>query len=258
MTFADFFWFLFSSSGIILLLIVATGWIWTRPQSRAARLFLVVLVASFALASAYPIPHSVVRALGSGFHPLTRTDVPPGRTAVVLLGSGSRTRRDWSGQTMSVLDAIGVERTLEAARVYRLVHADWIISSGGRQGVEDTNDPAGLTMKTALLELGVPADRIIVERESRNTRDEAVLVAKLLPALQLEQVILVTSEVHMRRSAGVFRAAGVNVIPAIAREPIYSGWALRILPTEAGLRLSALVVHEIAGLVYYRARGWYK
>jgi hypothetical protein len=160
LTFADFFWFLFSSGGIILLLVVAAVWLWTRPQSRAARVFLVVIAVSFALFSIHPIPLTAAHALGSGFHPLTRDDVPPGRSAVVLLGSGSYTRRDWSDRRMSVLDRIGVERTLEAARVYRLVQADWIVSSGGPQGIEDTDDPAGLTMKTASsMNLETPATR---------------------------------------------------------------------------------------------------
>ena len=258
MTFADFFWFLFSSGGLIVLAIVAAVWIWTRPQSKAARVFLAALVVSFALFSLYPIPLAAAHALGSGFHPLTPDDVPPGRSAVVLLGSGSYTRRDWSDRTMSVLDRVGLERTLEAARVFRLVQADWIVSSGGRQSAEDTDDPAGFTMKTALVALGVPADRVIVEHESRNTRDEALLVAKMLPSLKVDHLILVTSEVHMRRSVGVFRAVGVSVIPAIAREPTDVDRTLNMLPTETGLRLSGIVVHEIAGLVYYWARGWYK
>ena len=32
----------------------------------------------------------------------------------------------------------------------------------------------------------------------------------------------------------------------------------RFLPTDRGLRMSALVVHEVAGLTYYWLKGWYK
>lgn len=258
MTFADVFWFLFSSAGIASALGVAGVWLLARPHSRRARLFLSLIAVGYLAASIYSIPFAVNRMLSAGFRPLAPEDVPPGRSVVVLLGSGSRTRRDWSDRTYSFLDAIGAERTLESARIYSLVQPDWIISSGGPQDPEDSDAPSGLTMKTALVELGVPADRIIVEQESRNTREEAVIVARMLPALKVEHVILVTSAVHMRRSVGVFRAAGLPVIPAIAREPVYSDWTLSLLPTETGLRQSALVVHEIAGLVYYRIRGWHK
>jgi uncharacterized SAM-binding protein YcdF (DUF218 family) len=258
LTFAAIFWLLFSSTGIVLLVAVATVWIWMRPSSRTARFFLAFVTAGFTILSLYPVSSAIFRAIGSEYRPLVRSDVPPGRSVVVLLGSGTRTRKDWSDRSMSILDSIGLERTLEAARAYQLVGADWIISSGGLAFPEDTNDPAGETMKAHLVELGVPADRVLIERDSRNTREEAVLVAKMLPGLNADHVVLVTSQVHMRRALGVFRAAGIDAIPAVAREPYYSDWTLNFLPTEAGLRLTALSVHELAGLAYYWLRGWYR
>jgi uncharacterized SAM-binding protein YcdF (DUF218 family) len=192
--------------------------------------------------------------MASPFHQLTRADVAPGRTVVVLLGSGSSRRQDWSDVTFSFLDPTGFERTLEAARLYRLLTPDYVISSGGV--VED--DSVGAAMKNTLIQLGVPADRILVEGKSLNTRDEAVMVAAMLPPLNVEHVVLVTSAIHMRRSVGLFRAVGINVIPAIARQHEYSGVPVHLLPSDTGLRTSGLVVHEILGLVYYRLRGQLK
>jgi uncharacterized SAM-binding protein YcdF (DUF218 family) len=254
---AGIFWFIFSTSGMALSLLAAAVWVAARPRSRAPRVFLVVVAVCYGLASLYPVPRVAERLLGAGYHPLTRADVS-GPSVVVLLGSGTYRREDWSNATLSVLDPIGAERTLEAARVYRLVQPKWVISSGGLIDPDEPADPVGETMQETLVRLGVPPDRIIVERESRNTRDEATSVAAMLPSLGVEQVILVTSPVHMRRAVGMFRAAGVAVIPAIAREPDYSDWALNALPTQAGLRLTALVVHETLGLAYYRMRGLYK
>jgi len=70
--------------------------------------------------------------------------------------------------------------------------------------------------------------------------------------------VLVTSAIHMRRSVGLFRAVGINVIPAIARQREYSGFSVYLLPSDTGLRTSALAVHEILGMAYYRLRGQYK
>ena len=152
----------------------------------------------------------------SAFHPLTRaTSLRPKRRGAPR--SGSYRREDWSDVKLSVLDPIGVERTLEAARIYRLVQPDFVISSGGLIEPDDPEDPPGETMKQTLVRLGVPAERIIVERDSTNTRDEAVMVAAMLPSLDVKHVILVTSPMHMRRAVGMFRAVGVEVIPAIAR-----------------------------------------
>jgi uncharacterized SAM-binding protein YcdF (DUF218 family) len=255
---ASIFWFLFSSGGIVVSLLAGVLWLCARHKSRGPRVFLVFIAVGYALVSVYPVPRLVEQWMGAGFRPLARADVPPGRTVVVLLGSGSYRRQDWSDEKISVLDPIGAERTLEAARVYRLINPDFVISSGGVIDPEQPEDPAGQTMKDALVRLGVPADRIIVEGESRNTREEALTIAQMLPAIGTKHVVLVTSSIHMRRAVGMFRAAGVEVIPAISRQREYTDSILSFVPTEAGLRLSALAVHELAGLTYYRLKGWYK
>jgi uncharacterized SAM-binding protein YcdF (DUF218 family) len=255
---ASIFWFLFSTGGVVVAVLAAVAWVYTRPKSRVARACLGFVAVGYALVSVYAVAHTVERWIGAPFHPLTRADVPPGRTVVVLLGSGSYRRQDWSGTKMSVLDPIGLERTLEAARVYRLLEPDFVVSSGGLIEPDAPEDPAGETMRDALIRLGVPPQRIIVEGKSTNTLDEARLIAAMLPPMKVTHVILVTSPIHMRRAVGMFRAVGVDVIPAIARQADYLKPALRFLPTEVGLRTSALVVHELGGLAYYWLKGSYK
>jgi uncharacterized SAM-binding protein YcdF (DUF218 family) len=253
LTAAGFFWFLFSSGGIVVVLLLAVAWLFLKPLSRAPRIFLFVTVLGYTVASIYPFPRAVERWMASPFHPLTHADVPPGRSVVVLLGSGSYRREDWTGGRWSVLDPAGLERTLEAARVYRLIDAAYVISSGGV--VQD--DSVGAVMKETLINIGVPVDRILVEGKSFNTRDEAVMVKAMLPPLNVQHVILVTSEIHMRRAVGLFRGVGIDVIPAIARPYEFSRWMDTLLPSDTGLRTSALAVHEILGITYYWLRGWY-
>jgi len=240
------------------MLLAATAWVFAKPKSAAPRNFLLTIALTYSVLSIYPIPHAVERWIAAPFHQLTPADVPSGPSAVVLLGSGGYRREDWSGKRMSALDSIGMERTLEAARVYHLVHPEWIISSGGLIDPDEPEDPSGETMKDALVRLGVPSDRIVVERESTNTRDEATFIARLLPSLGSPKVILVTSAIHMRRAVGMFRAVGIEPIPAIAHERQYDDVTLAFMPSDLGLRQSSLDVHEIAGLVYYRLKGWYK
>jgi uncharacterized SAM-binding protein YcdF (DUF218 family) len=110
-----------------------------------------------------------------------------------------------------------------------------------------------------MIELGVPADRLVVEAESKNTREEAIVVARMLAGRPRQPVVLVTSPTHMGRSLAVFRAAGIDAIPSAA--PYKSDHALeelRWLPSDGGLRLSDGVVYDIAAALYYRAKGWTK
>jgi uncharacterized SAM-binding protein YcdF (DUF218 family) len=255
---ATLFWFLFSTGGVLTTLVVATAWLLIRPRSRRARASLVLLVGGFTLVSMPPVPLTVEHWISAPYRPLAVADVPPGRTIVVLLGSGGYRRADWDGSTMAVLDPIGTERTLEAARVYRLIQPAYVVSSGGLIDPDRPEAPAGDTMKDALVRLGVPPDRIIVENKSTNTRDEATIVAGMLPSLGADRVVIVTSAIHMRRAVGMFRAVGIEGIPAIARGPESVGGAGSVLPSDGGLRLTALVVHELAGLTYYRLKGWYR
>ena len=143
--------------------------------------------------------------------------------------------------------------------MFRLLDADVLVSSGGLIRPTPRTWPSGLTMAEDLVRLGVPRDRIIVEAESTTTRHEAVLVNELLRAHPVDRVVLVTSQFHMRRSVGTFRAAGIEVIPAIAREPDgVDEWWEKLIPTDKGVEESAMAAHELAGLVTYAVRGWYR
>ena len=85
------------------------------------------------------------------------------------------------------------------------------------------------------------------------------MVKAMLAGLAVDRVVLVTSDLHMRRALGTFRAEGVDAVPAIARavEPALPAIG-RMIPTEAGLAEAGAVWHEIIGLAYYFARGWYR
>jgi uncharacterized SAM-binding protein YcdF (DUF218 family) len=112
-------------------------------------------------------------------------------------------------------------------------------------------------MQSLLVWLGVPADRIVIEQDSRNTHDEAVLVKAMLPSLGAERVVVVTSVIHMRRSIQVFKKAGIDAIPAVAFERNETDNSMtRYLPSSEGLRESGMLAHELLGFMYYKARGW--
>jgi uncharacterized SAM-binding protein YcdF (DUF218 family) len=115
-----------------------------------------------------------------------------------------------------------------------------------------------VTMRDELMHLGVPSTRIMLESGSQNTHDEAVAIAPLLRSLGVRQLILVTSDLHMRRSLGTFRSVGWHAVPAIAPEPRRPGRPVEwVLPTRGGLDLTHDVMHELIGLPYYWVRGWW-
>ena len=250
-------WFLFSHTFLILGLVGVAIWLGLRPSSRRARRALIMLVGVFTMASLFAVPHGVRRLLTRGYHPLVASDVPAGRTAIIVLGAGEGWVEAWDRRSLPVVTPMGSSRILEAARAYRLLPNAWLISSGGAAFSAPGAPPSGDVMRDALIRLGLPSDRITVEAESHSTRQQPVKVSPILRSLGADHVVLVTTDVHMYRSLGVFRAAGINAIPAIARDPEqpYDLW-LWILPGRVGLELSAAVAHELVGIGYYTARGW--
>lgn len=155
-----------------------------------------------------------------------------------------------------MLNRSSAARAIEAARVYKILGSPWMISSGG-VGPGSNAITSAVLMRSALVNLGVPPERILLESTSRNTRDEAVNIAPMLRALGVERFVLVTSDTHMRRSLATFRAVGLNPLAAIARDPRESQPRGRsFFPTQQGLVFSSAVAHEYVGLGYYGIRGW--
>lgn len=251
-------WFVFSAGGLAVFFAVCALWMLLGWRARAARVVSVAGASFYLFASVPAVPELVSWPLLAGFRPLRPTDVGTGRTAIVVLGSGSVSVRDWQGTRFSTTDPIASSRVLEATRVDRLLPAAIVISSGGNTRADDTRVPTGESMGQVLRQLGVPAERLVVETTSRNTRDEALLVAAILAEHRIEHAVLVTSDVHMRRSLGAFKAVGVQALPAIARSPLADAPAIaRWIPGDRGLSYSGLVAHEYLGIGYYAARGWF-
>jgi uncharacterized SAM-binding protein YcdF (DUF218 family) len=187
---------------------------------------------------------------------LLSPDVPPvmskadarGATAIVLLGAGMAVHRS-RGASYGAPTREGSRRVLEAVRVYHVLGGVPIIATGGK-------GESGL-MAYQLERLGVPADRIIREERSTNTRDHAVFVPPLLKQHGLGQFVLVTSRQHIARALGVFRKAGADPVPSTPDIYLPRGALLETcLPSPVALATSESLFHDLFGRVYYKARGW--
>ncbi len=256
---AGLFWYLFSAGGAVATLLLCAIWVVVSRGSVASRRMLACAALFFTLAGSHLVSSSVTDLLAAGYTQLQRDDVPRGTVTVVVLGSGSVQVRNWAEETVTVPDYISASRLLEGARVFRLLGASRIISSGGAATPADRFRPSGQVMADMLASLGIPREQTLVETQSRNTHDEAVIVRAMLAEHPTDHVVLVTSRVHMRRSAGTFRAEGIAVIPSVARDPtsVETLWEM-LVPTDKGLREAALAAHEVLGLAAYGVRGWYR
>lgn len=240
----------------MLAVLAAATWLLVRPHSRGARRYLLIVALFYLLVSVYSVPYAVGRALAYRYQPLTAAAVTPSRTAIVILGGGGGAVRA-GGRQIGVISAGSASRVLEAHRVSTLVEFDWIVSSGGLTDPRTSLEANATLMRDALVKLGVPESKILVESESGNTRGHAVSLAPLLRRLAIEQVVLVTTDIHMPRALATFRAQGWHCVPAIVTDPRKPNRLLQwLMPTGHGLDYSGQVAHELLGNTYYAARGW--
>ena len=127
-----------------------------------------------------------------------------------------------------------------------------LLSAGGPEPGEPVEADWGASL---YLRLGVPRDRVVVERESRNTRENAERSALVVRERGWKTLLLVTSAMHMPRAAAAFRRAGleVDVLPVDHRYGVEAGgW----LPRAESLERSTAALRELAGRMVYRAAGY--
>lgn len=239
-------WFLVVGLGFGVLLLFTGAVAWGR---RWLTLLLLVYIAIGMPAVALALRDTLGRV-----EPVAAAADAQGATIIVTLGTGVVT----VGPSETAIDLPGVETAMnvsETARLYRLLGRRRIIASGGRPFGGVGRRPEGEVMRDYLVRLGVAADDITVEPASTNTIEQAANVAPLLPAGT--RVLLVTEPTHMRRALALFRARGLDVVPAVSGwlPGVELGWGARLVPNRYALRLSERVVYEYLALVYYGIRG---
>jgi len=115
--------------------------------------------------------------------------------------------------------------------------------------------PEAEVMAQIAMLLGVRPQDVRLEPDSRDTWDQAELIAKMLGR---ERLILVTSAAHMPRSMALFKKCGLQPIPAptdfLIREsprPLPG----RFFPRAASLEEVNAALHEYLGLAWAWLRG---
>ncbi len=113
-------------------------------------------------------------------------------------------------------------------------------------------------MRALLVETGIDPARIVVERESRNTAENARNTAGLVAARGWVKapLALVTSALHMPRAHATFRQAGLDACAVVVDSRAERGSAWKAwIPGAGALSDSEAVAHEILGMAAYRVLG---
>lgn len=144
------------------------------------------------------------------------------------------------------------ERVAEGVNLYKQGYADKIIMSGGPLAWKLTSAE---WMKKQAVAMGVPAQNILLQKESRSTLEDVVFSLALIEKHGFKSVILVTSPYHARRAKRIFKRASrgrqIKVVSCPVRESGFrvEGWWSRHEDTS-------YVIREYMAMVYYFFKGY--
>ena len=175
-----------------------------------------------------------------------------GAYPIVVLGGGVDSRASSSDQ-LHHLNPPTFKR-INAARnlAERFAGAPILVAGGALRSVTEAS-----VMAHYLRTTGVAGARIYEEGDSRNTYENAVNIRKLIDQREFdEQIILVTSALHMKRAKKVFEKTGLEVCAvAVDRHGIRNVPAYALWPQTSAMVKFDLLMHERIATFIYAVRG---
>lgn len=145
---------------------------------------------------------------------------------------------------------IAYARIYQTAKLYfscltQAIQCKIIISGGDPQNNGITEAEA---YKNALSHLNVNSDDIVIEVNSKNTYENAEYVTAMIKPEEFDQVVLVTSGIHIKRAMLYFSNFGLTPTPISSD---YLSPLIGFIPTAYNFTLTDLAIHEYIGILRF-------
>jgi uncharacterized SAM-binding protein YcdF (DUF218 family) len=248
-------WFIFQPSSLIALMMLAGLVMRTSRHGQAAQRLLWTGTTLLFLLGLSPIGGALLLPLEDRF---PRPDLSKTGTRVdgiIVLGGAEDPRTGSVRGVVAFNEA--AERLVEAVELAQRFPNAKLVFSGGSSEILTSKPAEAWAAAQLFTELGIPAARLEVEPNSRNTSENANFTRELVKPKPGEHWLLVTSAFHMPRAMGCFRKAGfaVEAFPVDYRTPGPEEMLHPFSSIPEGLRRVDLVFKEYVGLVSYYLSG---
>jgi uncharacterized SAM-binding protein YcdF (DUF218 family) len=217
------------------------------------RKFLIASIALLAICGFSPLGKWLLYPLEQRFPPWDAARGAP--DGIVVLGGSIDP--DLSIAHGAPVVRAAADRVIAAAALALQYPNARIVFSGGSANLISNDEKEADYAVSVFESLGIARERLIMERRSRNTQENAEFSKAIAAPKSGERWLLVTSAFHMPRSVGLFRKSGFAV------EPYPVDWRVggradllrfSILPT-GGLDRIDIGVREWMGLAVYGISG---
>ena len=243
---------------ILLILALVSG-----TNNKRSKTYMILTLVILWLGSTSGVSNLLARSLEWRYKP--PNEIPSGE-AIVLLGGGTEP----AAYPRSGVEINGAgDRVLYAAQLYKEGKAPLILLSGGEiTWLNDGSATPAEDMAEILAALNVPGEAMIIEDRSKNTYENALYAKELLDKKGINQILLVTSAMHMPRSVALFEAQGFEVTPlpvdysvvenesAESQDSALITKILNIIPNVSNLALTTNALKEYLGSFIYQLQGW--
>lgn len=244
-------WIVLKPSNLLALLFALGVLLRVIGRRTTARLLMGGTVAVILLCAVLPVGAWLISPLENRFPVPT---LPARVDGIVVLGGAIEPglSADRGGVSLNG----NAERLVAFAALARRYPEAKLVFTGGSGDLLRPDEREGDWLGPFLDAAGIPRERVVVERDSRNTDDNARMTKALVSPQPGQAWVMITSARHMPRAVGIFRKAGWAVIPYPAdylttREV---GWSFGF-GIAGGLSALDAAAYEWLGLVYYRLSG---
>lgn len=237
---------------LLLLGVLGALLLLTRFAASGRRL-LVLSIVLLSICAFSPLGNFLLYSLESRFPPWDASSKAP--DGIVVLGGPIDADVSVAHNVPVIRSA--ADRIVTGAALARKYPDARVIFTGGSPDLI-SNDAREADYAAMVFDsLGIDRSRLIIERRSRNTLENAEFSKALANPKPGERWLLVTSAFHMPRAVGLFRKAGFPVEPYSVdwRTGDKSSLAAFTAVATDGLLKTDIAVREWIGLVAYRLTG---
>ncbi|MFT3948593.1 MAG: YdcF family protein [Agriterribacter sp.] len=240
-------------SPLLWIIIIFLWGLLTKKEIRRKRCFIAALIMLFFFSNPY-----IIKKLMLAYQP-EKYNMQSGEVysaGIVLGGFAGMNKAD--NKTYFNQNA---DRFLQTALLYKEGHIKKIIVAAGDASIINKNDFREADFaQDQFIKLGILPTDIFIDRNSRNTAENAANAKKIIDSLGLAQpYVLITSAMHMPRAEKTFSKAGLNIKPypcAYLVTP-FEQYAVDdyLLPSADALRNWSVYLKEFVGLLMYKVLG---
>lgn len=238
-----------------VLLFLVSGLLLLKARPRLGRGLCWAALVALLLGGWTFVPGTILRELESRYPQLPRNADMQRYAGVIVLGGAIANSDLWTVHDQVALND-QAERMTAAVTLSQKYPKLKLVFTGGVANIAGEGLSEAQRAARFFDEMGVPAQRVAYESESRNTFENAELTAQLPGIDKTQPWLLLTSAFHMPRSMGVFQKVGWNVTPypvdyRIGADPSWYDFSLYYGPHTWELAL-----HEVVGYYAYKMAHW--